>query len=381
MEIFSSGEALCKSRVPMSQRASAFLGMSLLAMCHMCEWGCTSVAREAVTPQTAKFDVREIVLPGGTGGVALDYYAYDRGRERLWVPAGNTASVDVIDGASDKVTRIEGFRTKEFEFLGKPQLLGPTAIAIGEGVVYIGNRGDSSICIIDAKTLELGDCMPIASPAEGLEASPDGLSYIATTKELWVSRGAPTLGITAPDHSMTILDASNPKKLKTKAKLPLAGSAEGYALDERRGIFYTTLEEKSQTIAIDVRRRKIVATWKTACDEVHGLTLDAAHRFLFVACTNRVISLDAAHEGRVLGSVETGEGLDNIDFCEAKRTVYAAASRAATLTVARVDDGGNLTRIAVVPTVRGARGVVVDEEGRAYVADPAGGRILKITLQ
>ena len=33
------------------------------------------------------------------------------------------------------------------------------------------------------------------------------------------------------------------------------------------------------------------------------------------------------------------------------------------------------------PTVKGARGVVVDSEGNAYVIDPLRGRILKVTFR
>lgn len=372
--------------------ARAFFGASLLFL-GLCGIGSTSVAprggpgrvpqaaSDATPLPTTKFAVQELLLPGASGVVTLDYFAYDRSRARLWVPAGNTGSVDVIDGATDQITRIGGFATAAFEFRGKQHVLGPSSVSIGEGVVYVGNRADSSICIIDAATLKRGKCIRIAGPSDGLAASPDGLAYIATTKELWVTTGAPPLGIAAANRAITILDASLPRVLKAKAKLPLEGSAEGYAVDEKRGLFYTNLEEDSRTIAIDVRRRVIVSSWRSGCDEVRGLALDKARRFLFVACADRVVSLDVAHAGRVLGSITAGDGLDNIDFLETQQTLYAAASKAATLVVAKVDDRGNFTRIAVAPTVIGARGAVVDGAGRAYVADPVNGRILKFTPQ
>jgi hypothetical protein len=51
------------------------------------------------------------------------------------------------------------------------------------------------------------------------------------------------------------------------------------------------------------------------------------------------------------------------------------------LTVARVDEHGIPRRVAVIPTVNGARGVIVDSEGNAYVIDPLRGRVLKITFR
>jgi hypothetical protein len=43
--------------------------------------------------------------------------------------------------------------------------------------------------------------------------------------------------------------------------------------------------------------------------------------------------------------------------------LYAAAAEAAVLTVAHGDERGRLTQVATVPTVKGARGVIVDNEG------------------
>ena len=74
---------------------------------------------------------------------------------------------------------------------------------------------------------------------------------------------------------------------------------------------------------------------------------------LFVACRARVVIMDVAHNGKVLGSMETGSGLDNIDYLPSRHMLFAAAADAATLTVARVDDHGRLHRVAVWPTEKG----------------------------
>ena len=49
------------------------------------------------------YEVKPIILPGATGAVALDYFAHDRATGKVWVPASNTGSVDVIDGNTDAV--------------------------------------------------------------------------------------------------------------------------------------------------------------------------------------------------------------------------------------------------------------------------------------
>src|SRR5437016_8470317 len=98
------------------------------------------------------YELKPISLPGATGAVALDYFAYDRATGKVWVPASNTGSVDVIDEKTDAVSQIAGFPTGEIARHGKKITLGPTAASIGNDVVYIGNRGDATICVIDAKT-------------------------------------------------------------------------------------------------------------------------------------------------------------------------------------------------------------------------------------
>jgi hypothetical protein len=48
------------------------------------------------------------------------------------------------------------------------------------------------------------------------------------------------------------------------------------------------------------------------------------------------------------------------------------------LTIARADDGGALTVVATAPTGDGARVVVADPAGTAYVADSNGARIVVV---
>src|SRR5262249_61165414 len=68
----------------------------------------TSVFAQSPTPNL-DYELKPINLPGATGAVALDYFAYDGATGKLWVPASNTGSVDVIDGETGAVSQITGF--------------------------------------------------------------------------------------------------------------------------------------------------------------------------------------------------------------------------------------------------------------------------------
>src|SRR5438876_3204634 len=333
------------------------------------------ISSAAAKEAAPNYELKAIALPGANGAVALDYFAYDPTTGKVWVPASNLGSVVVIDEKTDAVSQVAGFKTGEIERRGRKVTLGPTAASIGDGVVYIGNRGDATLCWIDKSSLNRGECVPVSSD-QGV--TPDGVLYVPTTKEVWITTRPVSSSNAEAAKTLQVFDASDPHHLKWKAKIQLDGLGEGYAVDNGRGLFYTNVEGPGSTIAIDVRTKKIVSKWNSGSADVGGLALDSARRFLFVACGDHVVNLDAGHDGKILDSIQTGAGLDNIDYSAEKKIIYAAASQAARLTIAYVGDDGNVHPKSTVPAVKGARSVIVAKDETAYLIDPAQGRILKL---
>jgi len=312
----------------------------------------------------ADYQVRAVALPGDHP-MTLDYFAWDPGSARLWVPGGNTGSVFALAGGTgDDLGTVPEFPTTEVTRGTRRLRMGPSSATVGKGVVYVGNRANANVCAIDAASRKVAACVKVSAGA------PDGIVFVAATSEVWV---------TVHGKMLVILDVSDPRAPREKATMALDSPAEGYAVDDARGIFYTNLEETGETVAIDIRQRKISARWKPGCDDARGLALDAARGYLLDACAGRVIAIDVNHDGRVVGSVDTGAGLDFIDYSPTKHLLYAAAGKSATLTIASVDDSGHLASVAVVATAIGARGVVAGDAGTAYVADAVNGKILVVT--
>ena len=81
-----------------------------------------------------------------------------------------------------------------------------------------------------------------------------------------------------------------------------------------------------------VATRKVTATWPATCgaEGPRGLAIDEAHEWLFVACTNGARVLDLAHDGKVVGRVDVGAGVDNLAYDVARRRLFVAAARAET---------------------------------------------------
>lgn len=316
---------------------------------------------------TGSFATSTLALPGASAdGVFMDYLLYNPRTNTVWAPAGNTGLVDVVDVSTGKLSRIEGFPTQEIERRGVKRRVGPSAAALGDrGTVYVGSRGDSTICAVSETSLVKGTCTK-------LDSMPDGVAYVAKTREVWVT--------TPRDNSIRVLDATT---LAQKDKLPFEGNPEGFAPDNARGRFYTNLEDKDVTLAIDLASHKTVATWKPNCGEdgPHGLRLVEPEGILLVACSGRVESLDVAHDGAQLGSIDTGDGVDDFDYTVADRHVYVGAAKAAKLTVALLDPKGGLSLLASVPTSEGARNGVVTADGRVYLAHSKASELVVVTPQ
>mgnify|MGYP002400852522 CR=1 FL=1 len=293
----------------------------------------------------------------------MDYIAYEPGHARVWVPVGDTGSVDVFDVAGGTFSRVDGFKTGEREMGGKKRVTGPSAVSIGDGVAYVGNRATSEVCAVDVSTLKLGKCLKVPGGT-------DGVAYVGAAKEVWVT--------TPHTQSIAVLDASKPDTLKAKTTIKFEGGPEGYAVDGTRGLFFTNLEDKNKTVAVDVKTHKPKATWSLDCgaDGPRGIAADVGRGFLYVACTDRVLVLDAAHEGAKLATLDTGAGVDNIDWLEPQRLLYAAGGKAAKLTIARIDDKGQPAVVATGASVEGARNPVADASGNAYLTDTRGAQLL-----
>jgi hypothetical protein len=144
--------------------------------------GAIALGLQAADVPNANSTVRILALPDhGQGNITMDYIAYDPQTGYVWVPAINIGSVDVVDTSNGTVREISGFATKEIEVKGRKRAQGPSGVSIGNGVVYIGDRADSSVCALDQKILVRKTCGHI-------DSTPDGVVYVAPTKEVWVYR-------------------------------------------------------------------------------------------------------------------------------------------------------------------------------------------------
>ena len=181
------------------------------------------------------------------------------------------------------------------------------------------------------------------------------------------------------DNSVRILDS---QILSQKEKLTFEGRPEGYAVDAQRSRFYMNYEDKDLTTAIDLQTHKTLAKWQSSCGEdgPHGLSVDQRTGYLFVACSTRAEVLDAGHNGEKLSSINTGDGVDDLNYSPATHMLYVGAAKDARLTVSLVDAAGKLSLVAEVPTHEGARNGVVTKDGTVYLAHSQLGQLAGLVV-
>jgi hypothetical protein len=134
-----------------------------------------------VAADDASYLVRMQAMPGASkAGIGMDYIGYDPATHSVWVPAGNTGAVVVIDARQGTTRTIGNLPTATMGNGERKRVVGPSSVTIGEGAVYIGNRGDSSVCSYDPATLAPRKC-------HVLDSMPDGLCAVPAQKEVWVT--------------------------------------------------------------------------------------------------------------------------------------------------------------------------------------------------
>ncbi|XHS80451.1 YncE family protein [Burkholderiaceae bacterium UC74_6] len=283
------------------------------------------------TAQATEYGVRQTVHLGGEGG--WDYLSYDPATQRLFISRGT--HVQVVDPDSGTVVG---------DIPDTPGVHG-IAIATGLDKAYTSNGRDNSLTVFAPSTLKvLGR---IATP-DGV--GPDFIAFDPTTRQV--------LAFNGKSHSATFVDTATDRVAHT---LPLAGKPEA-AVSDGKGRMFVEIEDKNLLQVIDTDRAAVQANWPLpGCDEPAGLAIDREERRLFVACHNKTLLVLDAGDGRVVGHVAIGAGVDAAGFDAGRRLVFSAQGDGS-LSVIQGDKGAGYRVVQTVTTRPGARTLAVDEQ-------------------
>ena len=274
---------------------------------------------------------------GGEGG--WDYLSVDAVARRLYV--SHATKVVVIDLDTNAVVG---------EIAPTPGVHG-IALAPDLGRGFVSNGQADTAAIVDLKTLQI-----LSTVLTG--ANPDAILYEPIHHEVYTFNGR--------GQSATVFDA---KTGEVRATIPLGGKPEFAVFDEKAGRIYNNIEDTNTLVAIDTAKHTVVATWPIAPgEEASGLALDLAHHRLFIGCSNSLMLMMDATNGKILASVPIGAGVDANAFDPETGLAFASSSDG-TLTVARPDGVDKLTVVQTLKTPLGSRTMTLDPKThRLYVA-------------
>src|SRR3974390_928311 len=238
----------------------------------------------------ANFELFKKVPVPGTGG--WDYLTVDEAARRVYV--SHSTQVDVLD--ADTFAQVGTI----------PNTPGVHGIAIateaGRGYISAG-KADAAIAF-DLKTLKsLGEIK--------VGKKPDAIIYEPLTKRIYVMNG--------DSEDITVLNAADGAVVGTIA---LGGGPE-FAVSDGKGNLYVNLEEKNETLRIDVNSLKVKDRWPLApCATPTSLSLDKENKRLFVGCRSKELAVLDAETGKVGFTAPIGERVDAGAFDSKTKLVY-----------------------------------------------------------
>jgi DNA-binding beta-propeller fold protein YncE len=117
----------------------------------------------------------------------------------------------------------------------------------------------------------------------------------------------------------TILNAADGSVAGT---IDLGGGPE-YGASDGKGNFYVNLEEKNETLHIDVKTLKVKDRWPLApCGTPTALAMDIDARRLFVGCRSKHLGVVNSETGKVVFTSPIGERVDADAFDANTKLVY-----------------------------------------------------------
>lgn len=299
--------------------------------------------------------VARVALPGSTS--RFDYASIDSGAHRLFLAHLGASELLTVNTATNQVVR----RTA-----GLADVHGVLVVPARHRVYATATGTNQLVALDETSGAELW-----RAPTG---AYPDGIAYVATTGQLWVSNET--------GGSETVVDAGTGRVVGT---VPLGGDAGNVAFDSGggsgSGAVLVDVQSENQLLTIDpVSRAVLRRTALPGCDHDHGLAVLPARRLAFVACDGNALLVLDLTDNTVTQRLQVGRDPDVLAV-DPDRAVLLVSAESGFVTV--VDARNRAVRLlGRGPLADGAHVVAVDPStGRAYwpLADVNGHPQLLVT--
>ncbi len=287
-------------------------------------FACNAQAQKSNYKIVNKFSVE------GDGG--WDYITMDENTGRLFVSHGTVTNV--VDSKTGKlISTVQD--TKGVHGI---------ALAQDENKAFISCGKDSTITIVNLKTLEL------ITKIKSTGANPDAILYDNFSHKIFVFNGR--------SSNATVIDS---KTNNAVATIPLEGKPE-FSVSDGNGRAYVNIEDKSLISVINSSTLKVENSWTVAPgEEPSGLALDNATHRLFSVCDNKKMVMMDALNGKVITTLEIGERVDGCAFDPELKRAYSSNGEG-TVTVIKEENANEFSILENIPTQKGARTICLDKK-------------------
>ncbi len=274
--------------------------------------------------------VLDTIAVGGTGG--MDYITCDPAAHRLYISHSTRVEVVQYDtkvhvGTIDKTPGVHGI-----------------ALAHEFGRGFTSNGKDNTVTVFDLNTLD------VVGTIDTKGTKPDGILYEPVTKRAFTFNGG--------SENCTAIDAATMKVVGT---LALGGGPEA-AVADGKGDIYVNIESTSEVVRFDAATLTIQSRWPLAPAQTPtGISMDIAHRILFIGGRNQVFVACGADDGRVLANIPIGQGVDGTAFDAATGLVYVS-NKDGSLDLIHEDGQSTFTAVGKIQTSPGAKTLALDPQ-------------------
>jgi len=269
---------------------------------------------------------KKIVLGGGGG---WDYLTVDSKARRVYISRGT--HVMVVDADSGAVVG------------DIPNTNGVHGIAIAADFDkgFVSDGRDATVTIFDLKTLKVLGTAPTGK-------NPDAIIYDPASKRVFAFNGT--------SKDATAIDV---KTGTVAGTIPLGGTPE-FAVADEKGHVFVNIEDKSEIVQFDSNKLAVENHWSIAPgEEPSGLAIDRKHRRLFSVCSNKLMVVINADDGKVVTTLPIGTGTDAAGF-DLETGLAFSSNGDGTLTVVHEDSPDKYSVIENVTTLRRARTMALD---------------------
>jgi DNA-binding beta-propeller fold protein YncE len=292
-----------------------------------------SISAPSIADQPlALTSVASIEIPNSTG--KFDFLRIDAKRHRLLAAHENDGTADYIDLHSNTL-------------IARLKLGGAvdTAVNFDSSIYYVSVQEAERVAVVDAVTLK--ELATIKTPGPT-----DAILYQPKNRMVYVTHdnGA---------HVWVI----DPAKSQVVATVSIPGAPEYMVYDDAADRIYLNIKDKDLVVVIDPAQNTVVAKWSTAPAALpHGLAIDVANHQIFSSGGNgKLVAIDT-RTGKVTGSIDIAQKVDQIAFDAAGGLIYCAGPEK--MSVIRAS-AGKLTALGDVATAATAKNVAVDPATRA----------------